>query len=153
MSSTGESFLRSSVWIEKFDCSIAGARQKLLVPRPGHSLHNVLVRLGIPYLLPANQIPNFDNSITTATCKSFKTAWVFCHRIHSIYMALSHLADERGSKHSLQLRRIESTGIFDCFCERFCAWSEVERLFLRVCSWGLDRSHRTRESFDFLHNN
>jgi hypothetical protein len=79
------------VRLKHIDLTVRAAREKLLVSRPAHALDDVLMRLCLPLLLPAGQVPYFYNTVTTATCEMLKRVRVLGKRVYmrSILVALS----------------------------------------------------------------
>ena len=106
--------------------------------------------LEIPGFFSANQIPNFDNPITSSTGKVLQGIWIFCHRIHSVNMSLAKLCNEWRSKHALHLRRIESFGIFSSALEGVESRIQIAGLSLDMRPRRLGRRRGSGESLDFL---
>jgi len=64
-----------------------------------------------PDFFSADQIPDFDDTVTTATAESLQRVGIFGHGIDTVDMPSAHLADEGGSKHALHFDGIESPGV------------------------------------------
>lgn len=90
-----------SVWRPKFDRSVTGTSQEFLVLSPAHALDQILMSRSMPYLIPAGQIPDLDNSITASTGKSLQRIRILRKGVHSIDMTLPKLRNERRCKHPL----------------------------------------------------
>jgi len=71
-----------------------------------------------PDFFSADQVPDFDDTITTATPESFQRVWIFGHGIDTVYMTRAHLPDEWGCEHALHFDGIESPGVLSGSLER-----------------------------------
>lgn len=137
-----------SVWLEHLDLLVCTAGNQALVAGPAHALDHVLVRLRLPLLLPAREVPHLDNTVTTATGEVIERVGVLGERVDTVYMAGLEISKEGLRKHALHLGRIESSGVLACALEGVLVGIEVAGDLGDIGSEGLRRRRRPAEGFD-----
>jgi hypothetical protein len=134
--------------LEHLDLAIGTACNQPLVACPAHALDQVLVCLGLPLLLPAREVPNFDNTIATAAGKVLEGVGVLCEGVDTVNVAGRKVADERLRKHALDLGRIQGSRVLAGALKRVLGGVEVAGDFGNVGAGGLRRRRRPAEGFD-----
>lgn len=137
-----------SVRLEHLDLLVCTTGDQTLVARPAHALDHVLVRLRLPLLFPAREVPYFDDTVTTAAGKVLERVGVLGERIDTVYMARLKISKEGLRKHALDLGRIESSRVLACAFEGVLVGVEVAGYLGDIGSGGLRRRRRAAEGFD-----
>lgn len=106
------------------------------------------MRLCLPFLLSACEVPDLDDAVATATGKMLERVGVFCERVHAVYMARFEIAKERLRKHALNFCRIEGSGVFARAFEWMEVGVEIPRDFGDTGARGLCGSRRPAEGLD-----
>ena len=138
------------VWIKELDTLVTGTGQQFLIRGPAQPFDNALVCLCVPCLVVSSQIPDLDHTISASTGEMVERIWILGHRVHPIYMAITHLSQEWSSKHPLQLGGIQGPSVFSSSFKRMLGGIEVPRLSDNCRSRSLLRGRRPRQGFYFL---
>lgn len=113
------------IGLKQLNLTIRAACYQSLVARPAHSLDQILVRLGLPSLLPACEVPDFYDAVATATREMFKRIGVLGERVYTVDMARLKVSEKGFRKHALDLGRIEGSCVFARSFERMEVGVEV----------------------------
>ena len=135
------------VWLEHLNLAIRPASYQPSVSCPAHTLDEVLVRLGLPFLLSAGKVPDFYDTVTAATGKMFEGIRVLCEGVYTVDVAGLETAKEGLREHALDFCRIESSGVLSRAFERMVVGVQIPRDF---CDIGARRLRRGRGSAEGL---
>lgn len=100
------------VRLEHLDLAVRTTGYQPLVLSPAHALDQVFVRLSLPFLLPACQVPHLHDAVATAASEMFERVGIFCEGVNTVNVARLEVAQEGLRKHALDFCRIEGSGVF-----------------------------------------
>jgi hypothetical protein len=106
------------------------------------------MRLRLPFLLPAGEVPDFDDAVATATSEMLERIGVLGEGVYTVYVSRFEVAEERLRKHALNFCRIEGSGVFSRTFKRMQVGVEVPRDFGDTGARGLCGSRRPAEGLD-----
>lgn len=138
------------IGIPQLDRLVGSARQKLLISSPHHALDNVVMRIGLPDLTSVCQVPDFDHTVSATARESLKRIAILRHRINTIDMTPSKIADKWIGEHALQLDSIQGSDILAAAFERMSFWLKILLGPGNGRAGRLVRRGTPRECFDFL---
>lgn len=103
---------------------------------------------GVPDLIPIRQIPDLDDTITTATRDMLQRIGILGDRVHTVHMSASQLPDERLRMHALQLDGREGALVLAGSLEGVQRRVEVAGLLGGIRAWGLMLRDGATQSLD-----
>jgi len=95
------------------------------------------MRLCLPLLFPAGQVPYFDNTISTTTGKVLERIRVLGKCVYAVNVSRLKVAEKGLREHALDLGRIEGSRILACSFERVQVGVEIARDLDDIRAWCL----------------
>jgi hypothetical protein len=108
------------------------------------------MRLGLPDFFPRSQVPDLDDTVSTARGESLERIGVLGHGVDSVDVAATQLGEEGLGKHAVHLCGIQGSGVFAGALEGVQCWVQVASLALDRRARRLLLRRSASEGLDFL---